>query len=285
MFAFRRIVIPARPLRIALPVSYRPQMTTPFSSAPPKPATTMPNPDTNVDLITKLSARAATSDPATASWYIIATAAFAAANEPQRVTDIYKTACALRTVAERRVIFRRIRETLLKSTMLIGLPRMLNAYFPLAAHVLATEGAETLGDWGDSVRGRGNAGDVERRRRGEEYLGNIYRGEVPRIRANMEPIAPEVWDACILGYSEYLSEMGVLGRVETSQVTIACMVPLDVKTEVGWHMRGLIRNDGTVEHVREALEISLSVCEAAGVELKHGIPDMGVVAEERLFDG
>lgn len=60
-------------------------------------------------------------------------------------------------------------------------------------------------------------------------------------------------------------------------------MPLDVPTQVQWHMRGTIRNEGTREQVQYAMDISKMVIDTAEVQLKHGIPGMEVVDKDQLF--
>lgn len=86
-----------------------------------------------------------------------------------------------------------------------------------------------------------------------------------------------------LEYGAYLSENTILSPIETSQITLASLVPLDVPTQVKWHMRGLIRNGGSRGQVQYALDIIKKVVEAAEVTLKHDIPSMDVVDLKKLF--
>lgn len=80
-----------------------------------------------------------------------------------------------------------------------------------------------------------------------------------------------------------MSENTFLSPVETSQVTLGSLLPLDVQTQVKWHIWGLIRNGGSVEQVQYALQIVGEVVDAAEVRLKHGIPHINVVHDDILF--
>ena len=85
-----------------------------------------------------------------------------------------------------------------------------------------------------------------------------------------------------LEYGSYLSETKVLGPVATSMTTIAALLPLDVPTQVKWHMRGLIRNGGSEAEVLETLELASSVVDLAEITLKGGIPKLSDLGD-RLF--
>lgn len=64
--------------------------------------------------------------------------------------------------------------------------------------------------------------------------------------------------------------------------TVASLVPLDVPTQVKWHMRGLLRNGGTPDQVKEVLRLSDEVCRLVGVELRGGLPGLEELSE-KLF--
>jgi hypothetical protein len=84
----------------------------------------------------------------------------------------------------------------------------------------------------------------------------------------------------------YLAEISVLGKVETSQINIASLVPMNCPAEVGWHMRGLTNNGGSMEELKEAFRIAKRVCEACQVVLKKELPRVeDVVGKERLIRG
>jgi hypothetical protein len=77
----------------------------------------------------------------------------------------------------------------------------------------------------------------------------------------------------------YMSEFTVLGPVETSQIVLGALLPLDVPTQVSWHMRGLIRNGGSEDQLKYARDIALRICEGIGVDLKSGVPPISVAME------
>lgn len=86
-----------------------------------------------------------------------------------------------------------------------------------------------------------------------------------------------------LEYGAYMSETSILSPIETSMTTIASLLPMDVPTQVQWHMRGLLRNGGTEEQILEALKLSVRAVEVSDVVLKAGVPEVDSVMKERLF--
>lgn len=76
----------------------------------------------------------------------------------------------------------------------------------------------------------------------------------------------------------------MIDAITTSQLNIATLVPMDVTTEVAWHMRGLIRNGGSEQQLRFAFETTMEVCKITDVKLKNEMPiPESVINEERLF--
>lgn len=77
----------------------------------------------------------------------------------------------------------------------------------------------------------------------------------------------------------YISEFKILNPVETSQVVLGSLIPLDVPLQVRWHMRGLIRNGGTEEQLKYAVDIATKICEAMEVNLKSDLPPSSLAME------
>lgn len=59
---------------------------------------------------------------------------------------------------------------------------------------------------------------------------------------------------------------------------------MDVTAEVAWHMRGLLRNGGSIDQLKFALDTTMEVCRITDVRLKNQMPNPDdVINEERLF--
>jgi alkylhydroperoxidase/carboxymuconolactone decarboxylase family protein YurZ len=122
--------------------------------------------------------------------------------------------------------------------------------------------------------------------RGEAYMRVVFGdGDLDTFLSTMEEYWPDL-KALIVNdvYGMYQAEISVLGKVETSQINIASLVPMDCPSEVGWHMRGLINNGGSMEELKEAFEIAKRVFEVCQVVLKKDLPRVeDVVGKERLI--
>jgi len=110
-------------------------------------------------------------------------------------------------------------------------------------------------------------------------------GDLDSLLQTMEEFWPDLKNMIANDvYGMYQAEISILGKVETSQINIASLVPMDCPAEVGWHMRGLVNNGGSVRDVEEAFLIAKSVGDACRVVLKKVLPGVGdVIGKERLI--
>ncbi|GAB7356843.1 hypothetical protein MBLNU459_g7717t1 [Dothideomycetes sp. NU459] len=221
------------------------------------------------------------------TWYCVASCALACSNAGSWVPNVYQIATEGLSAVERRKVLGRMFESLLKGAPLYGIPRLLNAFYPLAKAVGADDEMLALEDGAPVLSLRQSESYrnmLDHTERGMKYFRNIYREETDAILEPMYRLAPDIKQFSVnLEYGSYMSENAILSPIETSQVTLASLLPLDVPTQVKWHMRGLIRNGGTEEQVRYALEIAKDVVDAAEVSLKHDVPDMSVINDDNLF--
>lgn len=85
-------------------------------------------------------------------------------------------------------------------------------------------------------------------------------------------------------YGYYQSDTTILDAVTTSLLNLASLVPMDVPAEVGWHMRGMIRNGGSEAQLETAMDVALGICEICDVRLKNDMPRTeDVISQERLI--
>jgi hypothetical protein len=85
-----------------------------------------------------------------------------------------------------------------------------------------------------------------------------------------------------LEYGMYMSETRILSPIETSMTTISSLLPMDVPIQVKWHMRGLLRNNGSEQQILEALSVAKGAIDVSGVVLKGGIPEVSDIIEESM---
>lgn len=216
------------------------------------------------------------------TWYCITACAFAACNQGGFVADVYRAAISSKPeddVAYQQLVLKRIKEALLKTSVIFGIPRTINAFRALV-RALPSPAANEV----ESVRNHiERPADTDER--GIAYMRNIFRADLDPFLETMDQYWPDLRTLVVtLIYGYYQSDTSVLGAVTTSQLNIATLVPMDVTAEVAWHMRGVIRNDGTREDLDYAFETAMAVCEVCDVRLKNTMPrPEDVINEERLF--
>lgn len=76
-------------------------------------------------------------------------------------------------------------------------------------------------------------------------------------------------------YGMYQSERSVLSDLDTSRISLASLVTMDVPKQLSWHMRGFVNLGGTREELEKTLAIAKTIVDITGVSLKHEMPDVG----------
>lgn len=170
-------------------------------------------------------------------------------------------------------------EGLLKTGIIYGIPRVINAYRALIKALPSPESNET-----ESIRQHISV-PADTDERGEAYMRNIFRADLDPFLENMDTYWPDLRTLVVTYiYGYYQSDTTILDAITTSQLNVATLVPMDVPAEVGWHMRGTIRNGGTEEQLQAAWDIATSVCDICEVRLRNRMPRAEeVIHEERLI--
>ncbi|KAH7024007.1 hypothetical protein EDB80DRAFT_808183 [Ilyonectria destructans] len=215
------------------------------------------------------------------TWYCIAACSFAASNKGCYVADVFTQAISSRPEDHEyhRNVLKRIKEGLLKTGIIYGIPRVINAFRALVKAIPSPESNET-----SSIRNTITV-PTDTDERGLEYMRNIFRADLDPFLGTMDKYWPDLRTLVVTYiYGYYQSDTSILDAVTTSQLNIATLVPIDVAAEVAWHMRGTIRNGGTEGQLKAAYDIALKVCEICEVTLKNKMPKaQDVINEERLI--
>ena len=172
-------------------------------------------------------------------------------------------------------------EGLLKTGCIFGIARTINAFKGLLKALPTPES-------NDPTSVRTHVTDWYMfNKRGEAYMRNIYREDHDPFVTLASKTWPDL-NAMLIDqiYGYYQAEVSVMDAITTSQVNIATLLPMDVMPEVGWHMRGLMRNGGTKEQVYEAFNIARMVCDICEIGLKNTMPvPEEVIHQEKLMTG
>jgi len=193
------------------------------------------------------------------------------------VKEVYKAAVEGRSDDEGKIIFGRITEALVKGVWIFGMPRMLNAFYPLEpevnrAHVPEHTPRENMKNPLDyTERGLKQFRTIWGLSEGNDYFLRAYdiAPELRNCRLVLQLMLGQL--GIYINYGAYVSDVSVLSAVETSQIVIASLLPLDVP-QVKGHMIGLQRNGGTKEQAFYAVDIAETIARAMGINLTIPIP-------------
>ncbi|KKF95417.1 putative protein C17D11.03c [Ceratocystis platani] len=210
------------------------------------------------------------------TWYFITATALSILNRPDEISSVYKYALSHGPGSfdnspgdnEKLGMTRRIREALVKSAAIGGLPKTINALLELKQ---ATPPAFLDEPLATSPTQRRNeifgTPSAEVLQRGQTYFDMVYGKITQRVMGNMDRSGTEdLGLTARLMYGYILSNTNVLTPAETSYVILAALIPQDVNPQLKGHLKGAINGGATVENVRAVREVVIKICEASGMK-------------------
>lgn len=256
-------------------------------------------------------------------WYLIAAATLSVANQPQEIPKVYHYALQMsarnadkfhvtlahRTMellshrdpeerhrliereyqfpsAKQSMVTEKLREALLKTGPLAGLPRAINGLHTLKEATptkLQSKSTEidpweaAMGDeipCPDSLRRpvESKEDQLEIVHRGLRQWNSIYNKVSNRVVNNLHSSYPDLWYFTLIHcYGPLFSFDKVLSVPETSIVVIASLVPQDVNPQLKGHLRGALNVGCDFETIEAARTLSILVSEWCGVKWADGI--------------
>ncbi|KAI9893537.1 MAG: hypothetical protein M1814_006333 [Vezdaea aestivalis] len=206
-------------------------------------------------------------------WYLTSSLSLASLNQPQLIPTILKRAFqegttknqhasqkiqhddfAKRRLKEQSRILWRIREGLLKGSVIYGLPRAINAVTALKNDI------SPLSEYAPTTRRRAlqdSAAQKVALERGDEQFGMIYGKIADRIRHQLQDSGhSDLLTIAELMYAHILSEDSILGARETSLCVVAALAGLDVEPQLKGHRIGAINCGSSESEVNAVLEVS-----------------------------
>ncbi|KAI0373221.1 hypothetical protein BV20DRAFT_1103962 [Pilatotrama ljubarskyi] len=229
----------------------------------------------------------ATASPGTLSnpWAMITAVAFSAANVPEAVPVVFKYAleelrveqlakritgdAALR---QKLVLARKIRESVLQSGLLSGMPRSINSLIALNEVM-----PENLRDT-QRLRATNKHMSVFDQR-GEELFRAIYHDAADAVQGQLDSAYLDLgWFCSTVGYGMTYGGTDALTQVECQYAIVAALVAVDAPRQVAWHLANARRSGASLEQVRAVRAVAMEVARAVGVRWRHGVPE--VVDEE-----
>lgn len=256
-------------------------------------------------------------------WYLVAAATLSVANCPQEIPKVYHYAMQLTakdadkyyvTLAHRTmeilnyydpeqrrqaiekeyefpteqqaIVTKKLREALLKTGPLAGLPRAINGLYTLKEYTptkLLPKSAQ-IDAWEAAVRDEIPCPDTLRKmvenkedqvnivHRGLRQWNTIYNKVSNRVVNNLHSSYPDLWYYTLVHcYGPLFSYDKILSSPETSMVVIASLVPQDVNPQLKGHLRGALNVGCDYESIEAVRTLAILVSEWCGIKWTDGV--------------
>lgn len=197
-------------------------------------------------------------------WYLIVLSVFTSTGQCRLVPELYTYLISLpqySTSTERKDLMKRLRETLVKLTSIIGVARPLEAIININS-VTAPEDRDysfSRQDWKNNE---------ENHERGEAWLRRLYSEHFDSTMTIFDAQKDFGWISSEITYGLYLSDHRILNGVETELCVLSGLFCQGLPRMVGWHLRAT-RRIGVSSEDCEIIQQCIEACvEYAGVEIK-----------------
>ncbi|KIW95785.1 uncharacterized protein Z519_02849 [Cladophialophora bantiana CBS 173.52] len=223
-----------------------------------------------IDTVIRFRDREGERDPLKATWYLMATAALTGAGAGSAVPSVYRAATTGLPLELARLVQRRLKEAILKSTIFVGVPRSAGAAFALFRDL----SDEEIDHYGPRFESYDDPEEQDKREaRGKKFFDILWTpAGAEGVRATLKKYQPDFY---LLNqrliYEYWGSEDRILKAVETELVAIASLVAMNCPEQLVWHLKGAIRHGATTSQAQFAYDLARAASKAAGCELS-GIP-------------
>lgn len=227
------------------------------------------------------------------NWYYLTAATLSVCNAPNEIPVLFTYLLDeipandnKESQSARFKVAQQIRETILKSAALGGLPKAINSLMQLK-NVTPVELRETVlqrqeeksktdrlaKEESEEGEGKATKSTPESAEsldsRGTAFFDQVYGKINKRVLGQMSTAYPDLgyW-ALQHVYGPLLSYTGILGPKETSLVVIASLIPQDVNPQLKGHLKGALNNGATKEEVMQVRELAMLIASWCGVTWK-----------------
>lgn len=256
-------------------------------------------------------------------WYLVAAATLSVANHPQEIPKVYHYAMQLtakdadkyyvtlahRTIeilnyydpvqrkqaiekeyelptAQQAMVTKKLREALLKTGPLAGLPRAINGLHTLKEYTptkLLSKSTQ-IDAWEAAVKDEIPCPDTLRKmvenkddqvnivHKGLQQWNSIYNKVSNKVVNNLHSSYPDLWYYTLVHcYGPLFSYDKILSLPETSMVVIASLVPQDVNPQLKGHLRGALNVGCDYESIEAVRTLAILVSEWCGIKWADGV--------------
>ncbi|KAI0700539.1 hypothetical protein C8T65DRAFT_580280 [Cerioporus squamosus] len=214
-------------------------------------------------------------------WAVVAAVSFSASNIAEAVPLVFHSALDGLVQAQRQAgtpteaahseqlaLARKIREAVLQSGLLSGMPRAINSL--VALHKVMPEHLRETKPLRDTKKPPEQCD-----KRGEELFGAVYRDSAQSVQTLLDAAYPDLgWFCTTVGYGMTYGGTDVLTPVELIYVMVAALIAVDSPTQVGWHLANARRSGAPLAETRAVRETAMQVARRAGVVWRAGVPEV-----------
>jgi len=212
-------------------------------------------------------------------WYLVAAVAFSASRHAEAVPAVFEFALGElklvqigeapeKVLEQRSKLASKIREAILQSGLLSGIPRVIESLIALSK-VMPEElrSKEVLRDTKKSIEEYGI--------NGERLFRSMYRETADTVQGLLDSAYLDLgWFCNTVGYGITYGGTDVLTQVETSYAIVAALIAIDAPRQITWHLANAQNGGATLEEAKAVREIAMRIAEKAGVKWKDGVPEV-----------
>ncbi|GME66488.1 uncharacterized protein LTHEOB_8708 [Neofusicoccum parvum] len=177
--------------------------------------------------------------------------------------ELYRLCTSNLSLEKEKLVQRRLKEAVLKTSLLYGVPKSLQALIPLFNSLKD----EQIDDYGPRCEAVATRADPKvREDRGKNYFDILWTPEAAQVNRNKNSKYHP--DLALLNqqmvYEWWISEEAILSNVETQMCSTAALICSNSPVQALWHTRGIVRHGGSTEDAVFAQEMGLAVAQAFG---------------------
>ncbi|KAK7415661.1 hypothetical protein QQX98_005693 [Neonectria punicea] len=212
----------------------------------------------NLDFLSEFRIREGEADVLKAKWYIVAAPALTASCAGEQVAELYHLVTKGLPLESRKLVQRRIKEALLKGSILYGVPRAAQGLGPLYRSLPEDE-IDLYSPRTEKSKSKDY--EHERAEKAKRYFDVLW-GPVAaeQQRARVLKFHPDHYLLNVkTNYELWISEDAILSNIETQMCTTALLICNNSPEQALWHVRGLLRHGATMEQASFAQDLGLAI--------------------------
>jgi alkylhydroperoxidase/carboxymuconolactone decarboxylase family protein YurZ len=212
-------------------------------------------------------------------WCMVTIVTLSALNRPKEIPNVLEYLLKHDTRSEDEqtrqredlLAVRRIREGLIKSSAVVGMPKVINAIHALKSATPPNLFDDSKSNPTSRPYDIDNSPPLSILARGQAFFDKTYGKVAGKIINDADSSGcPDLSTLIKLIYGYIVSDISVLNPMETSFAIVAGLIPQDVNPQLIGHLHGAINNGATKEQVATVRRIVITICKAAGMKTVSG---------------